>query len=42
MEAKYPKKNVGNESVQTKLVEMAGGKADFNQTITLPINMYYD
>lgn len=42
MEAKYPLNNIGNESVQTKIVEMVGGKADFNQIITLPINMYYD
>ncbi len=35
-------RNLGSESVSTTVVEMSGGKANFNQTITLPLNMYYD
>lgn len=42
LEEKYALAHSGSESASTSTVEMTGGKANFNQTITLPLNMYYE
>jgi hypothetical protein len=34
--------NLGKDSVSSTIVKMVNGKANFSQTLTLPLNMYYE
>lgn len=42
MEKRYICPHLGSDNVSTSAVQMVAGRANFNQTIELPLNLYYD
>lgn len=42
LEAKYISDNEGSESAESTLVPLHNGVVNFNQTLRLSVNMYFD